>query len=349
MKDNTVKEMVLYLQEQIGKLIATRNILNEREKEKMLRNINNIMEQSEADVGELVGDDLANEYEQELTNAIKLLNSRGIKFSTSLDSNVHKGALENLLQDTMLDMRAAYRTANKRLVDNIEKTLGSVKKDIADGVMYGNTRQKTVKRVYDDFLEKGLTSFTTVDGKELPLDFYAETVTRTKTSTARIKAHSETYKEAGVNLMEVVGASDPCPICGVYHNKVFSTDGQDERFPHVDVENIFPLHPNCRCSVLPYVIEYEQDEDIQKKIEDSKDFDPTKDTRTEKQKKAYKDMQDARRKARQEMKDYDKIKGVLGDDAPKTLGAYRRMKHEKSKGYLKLQSKMRALNKKAGS
>lgn len=347
MKDNTVKEMVLYLQQQIGKLIATRNILNEREKEKMLRNINNLMEQSEADVRELVGDDLANEYEQELTNAIKLLNSRGIKFSTSLDSNVHKGALENLLQDAMLDMRAAYRTANKRLVDNIEKTLDSVKKDIADGVMYGNTRQKTVKRVYDDFLQKGLTSFTTVDGKELPLDFYAETVTRTKTSTARIQAHSNTYQEAGIDLYEVVGASDPCPICGAYHHKVFSVNGNDDRFPHVDVQNIFPLHPNCRCSILPYVIDYEDEADINTKIEESKQFDPTKDTRTQKQKKAYKNMQDARRKARQEMKDYDKIKGVLGDDAPKTLGAYRRMKREKSKGYLELQQRMRDLNKNA--
>lgn len=348
MKDNTVKEMVLYLQQQIGLLIATRNILDEREKNKMIRNINSLMEQSETDIETLVSDELANEYQQELTRAIKMLNGKGVNFATSLDSVVHKGALEIILQDTMLDMRAAYRTANKRLVNNIEGTLDNVKQEIADGVMYGNTRQKTVKRVYDDFLEKGLTSFTTVDGKELPLDFYAETVTRTKTSTARIKAHSETYKEAGVNLMEVVGASDPCPICGVYHNKVFSTDGQDERFPHVDVENIFPLHPNCRCSVLPYVIEYEEEEDIQNKINDSKNFDPKKDDRTEEQKKAYKDMQDARRKARQEMKDYDKIKSVLGNDAPKTLGAYRRMKREKSKGYIKLQSKMRELNKKGG-
>lgn len=340
--------MVLYLQQQIALLIATRNILDEREKEKMLRNINNLMEQSEADVRELVGDELANEYEQEITNAIKLLNSRGVKFSTSLDSIVHKSALEYILQDTMLDMRAAYRTANKRLINNIEATLDNVKQDIADGVMYGNTRQKTVKRVYDDFLEKGLTSFTTVDGKELPLDFYAETVTRTKTSTARIQAHSNTYQEAGVDLYEVVGASDPCPVCGAYHNKVFSVNGSDDRFPHVDVQNIFPLHPNCRCSILPYVIEYEDEADINTKIEESKQFDPSKDNRTASQKRKYKEMQDARRKARQEMKQYAKIKGVLGDDAPKTIGAYRRMKRSNSKRYQEIQAQMRSLNKNNG-
>lgn len=340
--------MVLYLQEQIAWLIVTKNILDEREKEKMLRNINNLMEQSEMDVRELVSDELADEYQQELTNAIILLNARGIKFATSLDSAVHSGALEYILKDTMLDMRAAYRTARNRLIKNIEDTLNDVKQDIADGVMYGNTRQKTVKRVYDDFLEKGLTSFTTVDGKELPLDFYAETVTRTKTSTARIQAHSNTYQEAGVDLYEVVGASDPCPICGAYHNKVFSVNGSDDRFPHVDVQNIFPLHPNCRCSILPYVIEYEDEADINAKIEKSKQFDPSKDDRTAEQKRKYKEMQEARRKARQEMKQYAKIKGVLGDDAPKTIGAYRRMKRSNSKRYQEIQAQMRSLNKMEG-
>lgn len=347
MKDNTVKEMVQYLQQQIGNLITNTDILNNKEKDKMIRNIQNVMEQNHIEVSQLVTDDIQSLYEKELTQSIVELNKRGVEFSTNLNSQVQSGALQNILQDTTADMSAAYATASTLLIKNIDKVLNKVQQEIADGIMYGNTRRKTVKRVYDTFLENGITCFKTVDGKELPLDFYAETLVRTKTSTARIKAHSETYKEAGVNLMEVVGASDPCPICGAYHDKVFSTDGKDKRFPHVDVENIFPLHPNCRCSVLPYVIEYEQDEDIQKKIEDSKDFDPTKDTRTEKQKKAYKDMQDARRKARQEMKDYDKIKGVLGDDAPKTLGAYRRMKREKSKGYLKLQQRMRDLNKNA--
>lgn len=348
MKNNTVKEMVLYLQEQIGYLISHTDILNNKEKDKMIRNIQSLMDQNKIDVSQLVTEDIQSLYEKELTQSIVELNKRGVEFSTNLNSQVQSGALQNILQDTTADMTAAYATASTLLIGNIEKVLNKVQQEIADGIMYGNTRRKTVKRVYDTLLENGITCFKTVDGKNLPLDFYAETLVRTKTSTARIKAHSETYKEAGVNLMEVVGASDPCPICGSYHNKVFSTDGHDERFPHVDVENIFPLHPNCRCSVLPYVIEYEEEEDIQNKINDSKNFDPKKDDRTEEQKKAYKDMQDARRKARQEMKDYDKIKSVLGNDAPKTLGAYRRMKREKSKGYIKLQSKMRELNKKGG-
>lgn len=348
MKDNVVKDRILYLQKKIALLIATRQLLNNHEKEKMIRNIENLMEESHEEITTLVSDDLAKIYEDELDKAVEYLKSRGILLATSLNSQVHTAALDIILGDTMLDLSAAYRTAQKRLINNIEETLSKVQEDIADGVMYGDTRRKTVKRVYDDFLEKGLTSFTTIDGKELPLDFYAETVVRTKTSTASINAHANTYKEAGVNLVEVVGASDPCGECAPYQNVVFSLDGQDDRFPHVDVQSLFPLHPNCRCNVLPYVLEYEESESIDDKINKGKNFNPNVDTRTKKQKKEYDDIQRRRRNAREEMKQYDKIKSVLGDEAPKTIGAYRRMKRSNSKRYNEIQTKMRELNRNSG-
>ena len=348
MKDNVVKDRILYLQRKIGLLIATRQVLNNQEKEKMIRNIENLMEQSHEEINNLVSDDIVNIYEDELDKAVEYLKAKGVMLSTSLNSQVHAFALDNILTDTMLDLSAAYRTAQKRLIDNIEETLNQVQEDIADGVMFGDTRRKTVKRVYDDFLDKGLTSFTTIDGKDLPLDFYAETVVRTKTSTASINAHANTYKEAGVNLVEVVGASDPCGDCSAYHNIVFSLDGQDDRFPHVDVQSLFPLHPNCRCNVLPYVLEYEESESIDEKIKKGKTFNPNVDKRTKKQKEQYEDIQRRRRIARQEVKQYDKIKSVLGDDAPKTIGAYRRMKRANSKRYREIQAQMRSLNKNSG-
>lgn len=343
MKNNVVKERVLYLQEQIAKLIATKDLLNEEEKQKVIRNIESLMEQSSDEVNEMVNEDLKSLYEYELNRAVKELKDRGINFKTTLNAQVHAEALDNILSDTFIDLRSAYRTAQQRLIKNIDRTIEEVKKEIADGIMYGDTRRKTVKRVYDDFLSKGLASFTTVDGKQLPLDFYAETVVRTKTSTASIHAHANTYQDAGVNLVEVVGASDPCNECAPYQNVVFSLDGEDKRFPHVNVKELFPLHPNCRCNVLPYVLDYETEESIKQKEKKGRSFDPTKDTRTEKQKREYKEIQDKRRIARQELKEYDKIKSVLGNEAPKTLGAYRRMKRNKTKGYDKIVSKMRSL------
>ncbi|WNM55330.1 minor head protein [Staphylococcus phage S-CoN_Ph27] len=253
-------------------------------------------------------------------------------------------AIRIIINDTMQDLSSAYRTARMNMTKNIEQTVEDVKEEIAKGIMYGNTRGKTTKRVQETFLKEDMTSFVTKDGKQLPLDFYSETVVRTKTRTARINAHVNTYEGYGVNLVEVVGASDPCPHCGAYHDMVFSTDGKDKRFPHLNVRDVFPLHPNCRYSVIPFVAQLEDEDVIQEKIELSKEFDPTKDRRTKEQKQAYNKMQNARRKARQEVKDYDKIKSVLGNEAPKTIGAYRRMKRGKTKGYLEIQRRMRELS-----
>ena len=41
------------------------------------------------------------------------------------------------------------------------------------------------------------------------------------------------------------------------------------------------------------------------------------------------------------MKNHNSIKAILGDDAPKTLGAYRRMKRANSTGYIKMRKKLR--------
>lgn len=344
MKENIVRERIQYLQQQIMIYITTRNLLDDKERAVMLRNIENLMAQSNKEVTDMVSEELSTTYTQSLKTAKSLLSEQGVELSTNLNSMVFARQLDNILQDTMLDLNAAYRTANNRLINNIEQTVDKVKQDIADGTMYGETRKKTVKKVYDDFAEKGLSSFTTVDGKELPLDFYAETVTRTKMRTANVEAHTSAYQEAGVDLVEVTGASDPCGQCAPYIGVVFSTNGQDDRFPHEDVRNIIPVHPNCRCNVIPYVIEYMEDEEIQEKINKSQNFDPNVDTRTQSQKDKYKEIQDKRRIARQEVKQYDKIKGVLGSEAPKNIGAYRRMKRNNTKGYQELQARMRQLN-----
>lgn len=344
MKENQVKNMVLFMQRQISMLILTTNLLDDKERNKMIRNINHIIEINHYNVTDLVGEELADEYQQELENAEALLEEQGLELSTTLNAMAQDNAIRIIINDTMQDLSAAYRTARMNMTKNIEQTVEDVKEEIAKGIMYGNTRDKTTKRVQETFLKEGMTSFVTKDGKQLPLDFYSETVVRTKTRTARINAHVNTYEGYGVNLVEVVGASDPCPHCGAYHDMVFSTDGKDKRFPHLNVRDVFPLHPNCRCSVIPFVAQLEDEDVIQEKIELSKEFDPTKDRRTEEQKQAYNKMQNARRKARQEVKDYDKIKSVLGNDAPKTIGAYRRMKRGKTKGYLEIQRRMRELS-----
>ena len=87
--------------------------------------------------------------------------------------------------------------------------------------------------------------------------------------------------------------------------------------------------------------DFKSESEINKYIAKGKDFNPNLDPRTKKQRESYEHDQQLKRKARQEMKTYNSIKAILGDDAPKTLGAYRRMKRSNSTGYVKMKQKLR--------
>ena len=75
-----------------------------------------------------------------------------------------------------------------------------------------------------------------------------------------------------------------------------------------------------------------------------KKFDPGKDTRSESDKKEYRKEQEIRRKANEEKKQYYRYVALLGDDAPKTLGGFRRMKRSNSIKYQELKAEYRRVS-----
>ncbi|MDA6141364.1 hypothetical protein OSK03_26650, partial [Escherichia coli] len=62
------------------------------------------------------------------------------------------------------------------------------------------------------------------------------------------------------------------------------------------------------------------------------------------QQKAYKKEQDIRRKAHEELKAYERYTAVLGKNAPKTIGAFRRIKRNGGESWQKLQLAYRQAN-----
>lgn len=53
------------------------------------------------------------------------------------------------------------------------------------------------------------------------------------------------YQDAGIEQVQIIAALDErtCPECGKYHEKIYSID----KCP------VLPFHPNCRCTIIPYV------------------------------------------------------------------------------------------------
>jgi SPP1 gp7 family putative phage head morphogenesis protein len=73
----------------------------------------------------------------------------------------------------------------------------------------------------------------------------AITIARTETLAAGNAAAKERYKSAGIDKVEWVSAYDDriCEECESLHGNVY---------PIGDTPDI-PVHPNCRCTLIPYI------------------------------------------------------------------------------------------------
>ncbi|MGW7932829.1 phage minor capsid protein [Staphylococcus xylosus] len=344
MKIDQVKGMIQLLQSEIDKLLSTSDVLDKIEREKMFRNIESLMRQMELEVIDLVETHIAIEYEKAVADMRETLELQKIStFESNLNSQVHKEALATITSDTMSDLEAAFRTAVFYMGKTISDTISEINEDISKGVLYGENRKKIIARVHKAFEKEGMTSFVTIDNRRLPLDFYAETVTRTKLSQARVQGSINTYLSTGNDLVEVFGNTDTCAECAAYQGTVFSITGKDSRFKKLDVREVIPVHPNCRCGVKPYILDFKSSNEVQKAVSKSKRFRVGLDPRTQEERDRYEKAQARKRKENVEKKEYRVIKSVLKDEAPKSLGAYRRMKRMNTTGYKKIKEELRGL------
>lgn len=238
------------------------------------------------------------------------------KGPTKVQKRIHLEAIQEIANDSLSDLRAAINTSRQNAINSFKDIRGSM----AKGVIKGEHNRVVTKKVQEDFIKHGLTAFkvTNKNGTErhLPLDFYARTVTRTKIRSAHTRGSLNRYTQAGVNLVKVFGNSVTCHVCAKYRDMVFCIDGKEEGFPAIDetdknyqkLYRLPPFHPNCYCTLKPYVKDFKTEEEIQEEKERWKNFKPDEDTRTKKQIEAYEKEQKIRRETNEGKKIYNKMK-----------------------------------------
>lgn len=215
-------------------------------------------------------------------------------------------------------------------------TLQDVKKELQSGIIQGKAQRFITQRVAESFAKDGMTSFITVDNKRLPLDFYSEVVTRTNLKKANTDGALNRYVENGVKYVTVSGGVPTCHQCFAYRGIVFSLVEGDKDFPYLPPDT-FPLHPNCNCSIRPYMMEFKTDDEINEAKKKASGFDSEKDTRSKKQKEAYEEQQRLHRINNYDKKRYAEMLSILGEERmPKGIGAFKRMKRSNSDNYKKL-------------
>lgn len=328
-----VKKISQFLKNQVKELVSGVNIESEKDTQRMYMAIEKLFDDLGSSVQKEVPKTIYEQYAKGLSNAQQQLVDTGLITSAGnfnvqnaiAQQFVHTDAITSIVTDTMQDLASAFRTAKQYSKKNVDVAVKDVQDEMTKGLMVGMTNKQMSQRVAKKFGEQGMTSFVTVDGKHLPLDFYAETVVRTKTQTAYNHSHLNRYIEDDIKHVYVTGNIPTCGECVRYRGHVFATERGDQ-FPYINLYTTFPKHPNCQCNFRPYIIDFKSDEEIKKDLEHSKTFDESTDNRTQAEKDRYNTDQKAKAKARRNSLSYNKMRNRLGSDGPQTFKEYLQVK-----------------------
>lgn len=333
LSEQQIEQLIDYANDQVRTLVANYNVEtfeNDKDLQRMYIAISNMYDELNVALSDVLPPAIYESYISGVKKAEQLLEVAGLG-AVSLGSKgvqdlikapLHLEAISTVLSDTLDDLAAAVRTAKRYSVRELDRAFKEVQQELANGMITGFTTEQMIKRVGEKFGDKGMTSFVTIDGKHLPLDFYAKTVTRTKMQTAYNHGHLNRYKERDVKHVLVTGNIPTCAECSVYRGIVFATERGD-KFPYINLHKTFPVHPNCRCNFRPWIKKFKSDDEIQNELEKAKNFDPEKDTRPKSEAKKYDANQRAKQQARQKRLTFNKMQARLGKDGPQSFKEFK--------------------------
>lgn len=120
---------------------------------------------------------------------------------------------------------------------------------LAQGIADGDNPRLLSRKLTKVVTGKGDLSLTDTLGRHIPARRRAEIMARTEVIRAHHQATIQEYKNWGVEEVSVqaewqtAGDARVCSECQSMQGSVFSLD---------EINNMIPLHPQCRCVALPY-------------------------------------------------------------------------------------------------
>ena len=125
----------------------------------------------------------------------------------------------------------------------------TISQRLATGLAQGHGPRAIARRLVDAIEKSGETlDIVDAGGHRLRAVTRARIIARTEVVRAHHKANINTYREAQVEGVHVraewstAGDQRVCPDCAFMEGMVFTLD---------EIEELIPLHPQCRCCALP--------------------------------------------------------------------------------------------------
>ena len=222
----------------------------------------------------------------------------------------------------------------------------------------GRGTYKMLPGFVEQLRREGITAFVDKAGRNWSLHTYCAMVSRTTSRQAEVLAVLTADPEQ--DLYRISSHGTTCAICAPFEGRVYSKSGtnpdypplaaafgkQDPAGPDILANTWLNMHPGCLHSILPYTTVGRSEEEIQK----IKDFsNPAKnpfsvDPRTEKQIKAYRDKEAARRRWLADYRQWERYRMTLGDKVPKTFATWQKHKAADDEKYKTWQRLYREAN-----
>lgn len=210
---------------------------------------------------------------------------------------------------------------------------------------------------------EGIRAFTDKAGRDWSLHTYCTMVSRTTSRQAEVLAVLTADQEHDLYMISSHGTT--CALCAPYEGRVYSRSGTDPDFPPLAAafgkmdpagpdtlaNTWLNIHPNCLHVLVPWTTAGRTPEEIQK----IKDFsNPRKnpfsvDPRSEKQIKAYRTKEAARRSWLANYRQWERYRETLGDKVPKTYQTFEKHKKADDEKYKNWQRLYREANKGDGN
>lgn len=242
----------------------------------------------------------------------------------------YKYAKNGLSRDTYIELQTATVAAGKDLKSRVNSIIKDLSKTGQDSVY--NVQQAIIQ----DLQKNGLMTVKYSNGAKQPLHAYAAMAARSaRIESANIGAIGRAI-QAGTDYVEMTRMPQCCKYCGAYQGKVYCISGKDKRFPalfQTVLRNGYALpHPNCRHEFIPWFIEMEAPEDVEKAIKQSKiKYDKQGnlvDVRYQKDIEGYAAWQAGNRQLNRESLEYERMRehyaGRESEMPYKTLGSFRK-------------------------
>lgn len=307
--------------------------------ETLLKQVKQILAQLNAYSASWVQDAINESYSLGAQEAIRGLAAMGVSVNgVEAFARLHQASVNVLVANTQSMLVSGVSFVGRQIEDAVRQ---AGLEAIAQKQATGSTVKEAARLVKERLVREGINGVRDKRGRMISLDSYASTVARSTTREATNTATMNQLGYEGYDLVKMSKHNSPCPICSVYEGRVYSISGNNRNYPPLSIAysgGHANIHPDCRHVISPYIPALADNPERDKKFS-NRPFDI--DDRSQAAIEAYNKRQKEQRQLNADKRQLQRYKMVLGDDAPKTLSGFRRMKSANSERYNDLKSDYR--------